>query len=88
VRGRSGGLTLARPPETIRVGEVFRAFEAVLPFAECFAGGENSCPLVGSCRLKCVLAEALDGFYAALDRVSVADLVSGNRALEGLLKVA
>lgn len=88
VRGRAGGLMLGRKSEDIRVGEVFRAFEAVLPFAECFAGAENHCPLVGSCRLKCVLAEALDAFYGKLDSVSVADLMCGNTELEGLLKVA
>ena len=88
VRGRAGGLTLARPPEAIKVGEVFRAFEAVLPFAECFAGAENSCPLVGACRLKCVLSDALAAFYRELDSVSVADLVSGNAELTGLLRVA
>lgn len=88
IRGRSGGLMLGRRAEDIRVGEVFRAFEAVLPFAECFAGDENNCPLAGACRLKCVLAEALDAFYARLDRASIADLMCGNDALEGLLKVA
>lgn len=88
VRGRSGGLMLGRRAEDIRVGEVFRAFEAVLPFAECFAGKENNCPLAGACRLKCVLAEALDAFYARLDAASIADLMCGNDELEELLKVA
>lgn len=88
VRGRAGGLMLARPPETITVGEVFRSFESALPFTECFAGDENTCPLSAACRLKCVLAEALDAFYAALDRATVADLVTGNAELTGLLRVA
>jgi len=88
IRGRSGGLMLARAAESIRVGEVFRAFEATLPFAECFAGSDCNCPLVGSCRLKCVLAEALDAFYAKLDSVTLADLMAGNKDLQNLLKVA
>lgn len=89
VRGRAGGLQLARPAQTISVGQIFRDFEACLPFAECFAKGEeNTCPLVGACRLKCVLAEALEAFYARLDRETLADLISGNGELSGLLKVA
>lgn len=88
VRGRAGGLTLGRPAERITVGEVFREFESVLPFTECFSDGENSCPLVGACRLKCVLSDALKAFYSELDRVSVADLVAGNGDLQTLLKVA
>jgi Rrf2 family nitric oxide-sensitive transcriptional repressor len=88
VRGRAGGLMLARPPESITVGEVFRAFESVLPFTECFAGAENSCPLVSACRLKCVISDALALFYKALDEKTVADLVTGNEELTGLLRVA
>ena len=88
VRGRAGGLMLGRAPETIRVGEVFRTFESTLPFTECFAGGENSCPLVGCCRLKCALADAVEAFYASLDKLSLRDMVEGNCELEGLLRVA
>ena len=88
VRGRAGGLMLARPAAAITVGEVFRTFEAPLPFAECFAGDANQCPLRTACRLNCVLAEALDAFYARLDGVTIADLVEGNQDLHGILKVA
>lgn len=84
-RGRSGGLRLARPAETVRVGEVFRHFEAGVPFAECFDGAANTCPLAPACRLRDALAAALDAFYAALDRITLADLVRCNDALEGVL---
>ena len=88
VRGRAGGLMLGRPAKDIRVGDVFRAFEAVLPFAECFAGDANNCPLAGACRLKCVLSEALDAFYARLDQTSIADLMVDNSDLKDILKIA
>jgi Rrf2 family transcriptional regulator, nitric oxide-sensitive transcriptional repressor len=87
-RGRSGGLSLGRRAEDIRVGDVFRSFEAVLPLTECFSDTENHCPLAGVCKLKCALAEALDAFYAKLDEVTLADLVVGNDDLKSLLKVA
>lgn len=88
VRGRAGGLRLGRPALQITVGEVFRALERVLPFAECFGKESATCPLVGSCRLTCLLGEALDAFYARLDQVTVADLVDGNVDAERLLRVA
>ncbi|MBC2835407.1 RrF2 family transcriptional regulator [Paragemmobacter straminiformis] len=88
VRGRSGGLTLGRAADDIRVGEVFRSFEACLPFAECFSAEENSCPLSAACALKGVLTGALAAFYAALDKVTVAELVNGNSQLHALLKAA
>jgi Rrf2 family transcriptional regulator, nitric oxide-sensitive transcriptional repressor len=88
VRGRAGGLQLGRAVDDIRVGEVFRIFESGLPFTECMTADGNSCPLAGCCRLKCALSEALDAFYATLDKLVLRDLVSGNCELEGLLKVA
>lgn len=88
VRGRAGGLMLGRAPETIIVGEVFRSFEAVLPFTDCSEGAANSCPLVAACRLRCLITDALGAFYAELDRVTLADLVTGNDDLHALLKVA
>ena len=87
-RGRSGGLQLARPASEITVGAVFRSVEKVLPFTECSEDRARPCPLAGVCRLKCVLGEALDAFYAKLDAVTVADLVEGNLALQDLLKAA
>jgi len=88
VRGRAGGLQLGRPATLIKVGEVVRAFEATVPFTECMAGGGDTCPLVASCRLKCTIARALDAFYAALDTVTLADLVDDNDGLTQILKVA
>lgn len=88
VRGRAGGLMLGRSPETISVGEVFRDFEAVLPFTDCSEGAANSCPLASACRLKCLITNALGAFYAELDRVTLADLVTGNTELHHLLRVA
>jgi Rrf2 family nitric oxide-sensitive transcriptional repressor len=87
VRGRGGGLRLARPAASITVGAVFRDFEGSVPVTECFAGG-NTCPLVGACRLRCKIGEALEAFYAALDHVTLADLVESNTELGTLLKVA
>ena len=87
-RGRSGGLQLARPASQITVGAVFRSFEKVLPFTECSEERASTCPLAGVCRLKCVLSDALDAFYAKLDVVTVADLVEGNFALQDIVKAA
>lgn len=88
VRGRAGGLMLGLPMDQIRVGQVFRDFEGVLPFTECSDGNESACPLAGVCQLKCVLSEALEAFYARLDSVALGDLVAGNHGLSELLRVA
>lgn len=87
IRGRAGGLTLARSPETITVGEVFRRFEKVLPFSDCIGHEEGKCPLAGACRLTCILSNALEQFYETLDGSTISDLVSGNSALQARLQL-
>lgn len=85
VRGRTGGLRLARDPEQISIGDLFRNFEAGVPFAECFDSAANSCPLTAECRLRTYISRAVEAFYHELDMVTLADLVKGNCGLQSLL---
>lgn len=87
LRGRKGGLTLARPMANIGVGEVARAFEGQVPLAECFAGSRSTCPLSPACRLRHALADAVEAFYSSLDRLTISDLVSCNDALHVILEL-
>ncbi len=87
-RGRSGGLSLGHPAADISVGAVLRSFESCLPLAECFDLGANTCPLASACRLKTLLGNAIEDFYAGLDKVSLADLVTRNTGLATLLETA
>ena len=66
VRGRNGGIMLARPASQIRVGEVVRALEHGMKLADC-----GRCILRADCRLSCVLVEALGAFLAVLDRYTL-----------------
>jgi Rrf2 family nitric oxide-sensitive transcriptional repressor len=74
VRGRSGGLTLAKPPGKIKLGEVIRATEPDFALVECFGAG-NECIITPSCRLRGILHEGLDAFGKVLDRYTLADLM-------------
>lgn len=85
LRGRNGGIRLNRPADDITVGQVFRTFEANTPFAECFKGGEDRCPIKAVCALRPVLASALEAFYSELDKVTLANLVDGNHGLSEVL---
>ncbi len=88
IRGRNGGLKLARPMEQITIGEVFRIFEAGVPFAECFDLETNTCPLSDVCRLRSFVARAVEAFYRELDMVTLADLVKGNCGISALLEMS
>lgn len=85
LRGRNGGMYLASAAEDITVGNVFRVFESDLPFAECFDTRGNNCPLIESCWLRPALKQAIEAFYASLDRITLADLVDGNADLGNIL---
>ncbi len=85
-RGRHGGFHLARPAASISVGEVFRIFEADLPFIECFSDS-NTCPLKAHCVMRPHLARAVEAFYAALDEVWLSELVDCNAGLQAILNM-
>lgn len=74
VRGRSGGLTLAKAPSEIGIGEVLRLTEPDFALVECFGDG-NGCAIAPHCRLQGVLHEALAAFLATIDRYTLADLM-------------
>ncbi len=78
VRGRSGGVTLAKPPEKIRLGDVLRATEPDFALVECFATG-NQCVITSRCKLRRVLNEALSGFLKTLDDYTLADILLKQR---------
>lgn len=81
-RGRGGGLTLARPPEQINVGDVVRHTEEDLALVGCMAPRElgapiqpGGCILGNACHLRGVLGEALGAFMTVLDGCTLADLL-------------
>ena len=80
VRGRAGGLRLAREPNRITLGSVARPLEASSALVECFPGGAGTCGITPACKLKGILAEAKEAFFTVLDGYTVEDLVRRNPA--------
>jgi Rrf2 family nitric oxide-sensitive transcriptional repressor len=80
VRGRGGGLRLARDPATISMGDVVRKMEASLALLECFRD-DDRCQISTACALKPWVGKALDAFLAVLDAVSLQEVTANRRAL-------
>ena len=80
VRGRSGGIRLARRPEAISVGKVVRRTEEHFDMADC-----GNCVISPACGLNAVLGQAVAAFLAVLDRHTLADLVQKQSRLARLL---
>ena len=85
VRGKGGGIRLAREPEAIRLGQIVRASEGSAPIVECLSDEVSSCRIAPACRLTAVLSRAFDALYATLDEYTLADLVQSPRGLKVLL---
>jgi len=84
VRGRAGGLRLAKKPEDIGIGEVLRAAED-WSVVECFDIASNACVVAGGCGLEAILKQALDAWFEVLDQYSLADVVRRKNVLVQLL---
>lgn len=82
VRGRTGGIRLARPPGTINVGAVVRQMEEGFDLVEC-----DACAIAPACELTRILDEALAAFMTVLDRYTLADLLTRQTKLLRLLRV-
>jgi len=85
LRGKGGGFLLARPPEEINIGILVRGTEQRTSLVECFTDDKCDCRISPVCRMKGVLNEAMDAFYAVLDQYSLADLISNKQQLTQLL---
>jgi Rrf2 family nitric oxide-sensitive transcriptional repressor len=79
IPGRAGGVTLAKDPAEIRLGDVVRDAEPSLHLVECFEPETNTCPIISVCGLKSRLAAALEAFIAELNKQSLADLLTPAR---------
>ena len=72
-RGAGGGFSLARPAQSITLGEVVRALEGASALVECFREDGGGCALTPRCRLKARLAAAREAFMRELDMTTLAD---------------
>jgi Rrf2 family nitric oxide-sensitive transcriptional repressor len=82
IRGRGGGIRLARPPAQIRVGAVVRDMEEDLAVMGCLSGSEPGfCRIEGCCVLRRAFREATLAFLDVLDRYTLGDLLAPERRL-------
>lgn len=84
-RGRNGGLELARAPQDIRIGEVFRAVEARVPIEDSIADGGASFPRPAARQLRDALEEACEAFFRQLDGIRLDALIGDSQALRQLI---
>lgn len=80
MRGRFGGVRLARSAAGINIGEMIRHTEGGFDQADC-----GHCLIAPACGLTGALNKALAAFMAVLDTYTLADLLDRRHGLRDLL---
>lgn len=83
VRGKGGGLRLARAADKINLRDVVEAVEETLLPIDCH---KTNCRILPSCRLRRIMDEAQEAFLAVLGGYYLSDLQHDPQRLEQLLK--
>ncbi len=84
-RGSAGGYSLARDPAGVTLGEVVRFVDGPLAPVSCAsvtAYASCSCPDEATCGLKAVMVDVRNAIAEILDRTTLADVATRERALE------
>lgn len=79
-RGRAGGITLARKPEEISVGQIVRTIEADFAIVECMLDKPSDCVFASRCKLRNVMGNARQAFLAELDRETLASILEDTKS--------
>ncbi|WP_338452135.1 Rrf2 family transcriptional regulator [Niallia oryzisoli] len=85
IRGRHGGIRLAKDPEEINIGEVVSKTEEDFHIVDCFNKANKYCVITPSCKLKHILNEALLAFVNVLKEYTLEDLIQNKDDLYQLL---
>ena len=88
IRGRSGGIRLAREPKSICIGELVARMEDDFHLVECFNQTKNKCILTPACRLGPIMGEALNAYLEVLNKYTLADLLEKQPAVHQILAKA
>lgn len=88
VRGRMGGIRLARAPEQIAIGEIVRISEEDFAVVACHEPGvDPDCAIMPACNLKRGMQRAIDAFMFELDKMTLADSITSMTVAAGVLGI-
>lgn len=82
IRGRHGGLKLARPATEITIGQVVRHTEGDGAVVDC-----SACRIAEGCGLPAIFSEAREAFMSVLDKRHLSDVARTPNAFRHLFAV-
>jgi Rrf2 family transcriptional regulator, cysteine metabolism repressor len=77
-RGAHGGYVLARPPQDVRIGEIYRVMEGPVAPMDCVSEdvADQTCPLIDNCETRPIWLKMRDSIVDVLDSTTLADLIA------------
>jgi Rrf2 family protein len=84
IRGSKGGYVLAKPPNQIKISDVFHCLEGTVSTVECVEN-KDYCRRAANCAARQVWAkvqEAIEGILQSITLQDVVDKAKGSRALD------
>jgi len=87
VRGRHGGLRLAKAAKEIGLGDVVRYTEPDFAIVMCLEPVDADCAISPGCVLRRALERARGAFLDVLDEYTLSDLVKPKSALRAMLAI-
>ncbi len=85
IRGKSGGMELAMPPDQINIGNVVDYTEPNSTLLECFDVETNTCPILPACALRHALYKAQKAFMDVLASYTLEDILHNRTEISILL---
>lgn len=88
LRGRTGGVRLARAPQEITVGDLVRMAEKDFSVVPCHDSHEEpQCAILPACNLKRAMRRAVDAFIGELDKMNLAQTITVPGVAVSLLNI-
>ena len=77
-RGAHGGYMLARTPDDVRIGDIYRVMEGPVAPMDCVSEDpdDQTCPLIDGCETRPIWLKVRDSIVEALDSTTLADLAN------------
>lgn len=85
VRGKNGGICLAKSPKDINLSDIIKAMEMNIEVVNCI---QPSCPLTNNCDLKGILDDAQQAFFSSLEKHTLADICTQPEKIKVLLNIS
>jgi Rrf2 family protein len=83
IRGSKGGYVLARPPNQVKISDIFHALEGSVITVECLEN-ESYCEQIADCVARQVWAQVQEAIETVLQSITLQDMVDRAKQRKGL----